>query len=163
MGILLPVVRLPLALLVVLASVSACSTSHGEDSPTVAAPTTTATATATATPTGPPVMSEAFTPLPCTRGTTAGDEGCAEAAVLRADAAIDRDVAALWAQSADAAARGHLAAAQKAWVAYREAACASEADAFAGGTQAAVVVAQCLARLTQERAADLANQRSLVP
>lgn len=159
MGILLPVVRLPLALLVVLASVSACSTSHGEDSPTVAAPTTTATATST----GPPVMSEAFTPLPCTRGTTAGDEGCAEAAVLRADAAIDRDVAALWAQSADAAARGHLAAAQKAWVAYREAACASEADAFAGGTQAAVVVAQCLARLTQERAADLANQQSLVP
>jgi uncharacterized protein YecT (DUF1311 family) len=108
-------------------------------------------------------MSETFTRLPCNPATTIGQQGCAEAAVLRADEAINRDLAALWRQAGSSAARARLVAAQNAWLAYRSAACSSAADAYAGGSQAAVVGAQCLARLTRERAGDLASQRALVP
>jgi uncharacterized protein YecT (DUF1311 family) len=108
-------------------------------------------------------MSESFTRLTCDHATTVGEEGCAEAQILQADKAINQDLAALWRQATNSQARTRLAAAQKAWVAYRSASCASAADAFAGGSQAAVVTAQCLARLTRERAGDLASQRALVP
>jgi uncharacterized protein YecT (DUF1311 family) len=117
----------------------------------------------TALPAAPPVMSESFSRLPCNPATTVGQQGCAERAVLRADAAINRDLALLWRRAGSSAARERLVAAHKAWVAYRSAMCASEADAFTGGSQAAVVTAKCLARLTRERAAELSKQRALVP
>lgn len=108
-------------------------------------------------------MSETFTRLPCTSETTVGQQGCAEAAVLRADSAINRDLATLWNRARDSGARTRLVAAHDAWLAYRSATCASEADAFQGGSQAALVRAQCLARVTRERANELATQLSLVP
>jgi len=108
-------------------------------------------------------MSESFTDLPCDPATTVGQEGCAEVMILRADKTINQDLAALWRKATTAQARARLEAAQKAWMAYRSATCASAADAFAGGSEAAVVTAQCLATVTRERASDLANQLALVP
>jgi len=49
-------------------------------------------------------------------------------------------------------ARANIVAASDAWLRYRKYACASEADAYSGGTLSAVVAAQCLARITRERA-----------
>ena len=138
--------------------VSACSSSDASQDPTSSGPAPTARA-----PTAAPAMSETFARLPCRPATTIGQQGCAEAAVLRADAAINRDLATLWRRARSSAARARLGAAQNAWLVYRSATCASEADAFEGGSQAAVVSAQCLARLTRERADDLASQRALVP
>jgi uncharacterized protein YecT (DUF1311 family) len=140
-------------------ALSACSTTEAH--PIHASPTQTAATTPT---TSPPVVTETFTRLPCKAATIVGQEGCAEEAVLRADAAINREVAALWWQQAGTSeARSRLSAAQQAWLAYRSATCASEADAFAGGSEAALETAQCLARLTQERAKELATQRALIP
>jgi len=145
-----------LALIAILA-VSACSGSSGPHSLSGSnsiAPTP--------SPASPRPMTEQFTPLPC-NGTTIGDEGCAERDVLRADALINHDMAILWRRAITNPERTRLVSAQDAWIGYRAAACVSEADAFAGGSEAAVVAAQCLARLTRQRAAELAAQIALVP
>jgi uncharacterized protein YecT (DUF1311 family) len=104
-----------------------------------------------------------FTPLPCQPGTTVGEEGCAEHAVLRADVVINRDLKVLWRRAADQSARTHLAAAANAWESYRKAQCTSESDAYAGGTLSTVIAARCLARITARRASELDAQRRLLP
>ena len=114
------------------------------------------------TPATPPVITESFTPLPCNQATTVGQEGCAERAVLRADALVNREVHGLWLRGSPAA-RAHLVTAQTAWLAYRSAVCTSEADAYAGGSLGPVTVASCLARIAGQRSVELARQASLVP
>jgi uncharacterized protein YecT (DUF1311 family) len=80
--------------------------------------------------------------------------GCAEHGVLRTDAVINREAATLWRRDSGAA-RGRLWKAQRAWLTYRSAACASAADEFAGGSLAPVAAAECQLRITRERMADL--------
>ena len=106
---------------------------------------------------GPPTVREVFTPLPCDPNTTVGMEGCAEHRILRADKRVDLVVQLLWHHSTPAG-QAHLAAAQAAWQDYRQAACLSESDNYAGGTLAPVVAGRCELRLTIVRAADLRRQ-----
>ena len=121
----------------------------------VAPQTTSGTSSPSAT--GPPKVTEAFTPLPRNPNTTVGMEGCAEHRILRTDAIVNRRVQLIWDKST-ADGQSHLADAQAAWAAYRKAACLSESDKYAGGSLAPVVAGQCSLRLTRERAADLGRQ-----
>ncbi|EAR49870.1 hypothetical protein OG2516_14356 [Oceanicola granulosus HTCC2516] len=79
------------------------------------------------------------------------------AAAFYADA--DADLNAVWPEAMAAAraagAGDELLAAQRAWLAFRDAACTAEAAIFAGGSIAPMVHADCLTRLTQTRRDDL--------
>ena len=109
---------------------------------------------------GPPKVRERFTPLRCSgkpnQRNTIQQEGCAEHRVLALDAKINSTATRIWAHLPSSAARRHFAAAQTQWIRFRHADCVSRSDEFAGGSQAPVVFAQCLAaddaaRLTQLR------------
>jgi uncharacterized protein YecT (DUF1311 family) len=52
-----------------------------------------------------------------------------------------------------------LRAAQRAWIAYRDAACAVEAAVWEGGSMAPLIHATCLTRLTRARTDDLVMLR----
>jgi len=104
-----------------------------------------------------PVLKERFDLLDCDQNTTTGMEGCAEQEWLNADRKVDAEVRKLWLNT-DVVGRRLLVAAQATWVDYRDAACASDADAERGGSQSPVDYALCAASLTEERAKFLARQ-----
>lgn len=56
---------------------------------------------------------------------------------------------------AEQGAAANLKTAQRAWIAYRDAACAAEGYVMHGGSAEPMVIYGCRARLTQARAADL--------
>jgi uncharacterized protein YecT (DUF1311 family) len=107
----------------------------------------------------PVVIHETFTPLPCSGAaqhrTTLQMEGCAEQQILRSDAQINLLEAQIFAILPDDRARRDLGAAQHAWLGYRKADCLSMSDIFEGGTEAAVVDAQCVAGRDVQRVKDL--------
>jgi len=80
---------------------------------------------------------------------------CSYAAWLAADAELNR----LWGIAkprADAGGYGRaLLDAQRAWIAYRDAACAAEAAPYAGGSIQPLIVNSCFERLTLRRNEDL--------
>ncbi|MBL9055445.1 MAG: DUF1311 domain-containing protein [Rhodobacteraceae bacterium] len=89
---------------------------------------------------------------------------CAEQDYLEADAALNdaykRARAAMKALDADLpagdqGAEAALLAAQRAWLPYRDAACASEGWMMHGGSAEPLVVYGCLATLTRQRTQDL--------
>lgn len=53
-----------------------------------------------------------------------------------------------------------LRAAQRAWIAYRDAACAVEAAVWEGGSMAPLIHATCMTRLTRARTDDLVMLRA---
>lgn len=55
----------------------------------------------------------------------------------------------------DAAEKRHLAAAEKAWSAYRQATCEYEAARYAGGSLQPTVFGDCMARLATARRGEL--------
>jgi uncharacterized protein YecT (DUF1311 family) len=57
--------------------------------------------------------------------------------------------------AADRGAEAALRDAQRAWITFRDAACAAEGFVYAGGSIRPMVVSLCLARLTAARTADL--------
>jgi uncharacterized protein YecT (DUF1311 family) len=105
----------------------------------------------------PPTIHERFTLLPCPSRpqTTLGLEGCAEHDIVRADKQIDGAVRVLFGLLPDDSARRDLAAAQRAWLAYRLADCSSMSDKYEHGTLAGVVAANCTAARSRRRLADL--------
>jgi uncharacterized protein YecT (DUF1311 family) len=107
----------------------------------------------------PPVIHESFTPLPCTGSpghrTTLEMEGCAEQKILASDNKIDALNRAIFAKLFDNAARRRFIAGHNAWLAYRHAYCLSASDVFEGGTEAAVVDADCVASVNSEHVKDL--------
>ena len=111
-----------------------------------------------------PVIREQFTPLPCPKRaqSTLELEGCAELRIVRADKQIDRVVGSLFATLPDDTARGRLAAAQRAWLAYRSADCASMSDKYEGGTFAGVAAAYCTADRSVQRLKDLRRFAALL-
>lgn len=56
-----------------------------------------------------------------------------------------------------------LRQAQRAWIAFRDAACAADASLFDGGSAQPMVESGCLARLTEARAADLRAYAEIAP
>jgi uncharacterized protein YecT (DUF1311 family) len=107
----------------------------------------------------PPVITESFTPLPCSGApgsrTTQQMEGCAERQILRSDGMINVLSARVFARLTDDAARRRFIAAHRAWLAYRQADCLSRSDVFEGGTEAPVLFAQCAASRNAQRIKDL--------
>ncbi|HVC24342.1 MAG TPA: lysozyme inhibitor LprI family protein [Acidimicrobiales bacterium] len=104
----------------------------------------------------PPVIHESFSPLlPCNRQTTIGAEGCEEHAIVAADERIDREVAVIFSLLHDSAARTRFVHAETTWFAYRVADCASQADIYEAGSEAAVVAASCALYGDTARSADL--------
>ncbi|MEA2171299.1 MAG: hypothetical protein QOF76_4599 [Solirubrobacteraceae bacterium] len=110
----------------------------------------------------PPVIHESFTPLPCPDDpqSTLEQEGCAEAEILRTDKKIDDVVSDIFATLADDPARKRLIKAQKTWLKFRRADCASRSDIFEGGSQAAVIFAGCSADHNHKRLKELKQFRS---
>ena len=107
----------------------------------------------------PPVIHESFTPLPCTGApghrTTLDTEGCAEQQILGSDKRIDALNQAIFGKLFDAAARRRFIAGHSPWLAYRRAYCLSASDVFEGGTEAAVVDADCTASINSQHVTDL--------
>lgn len=95
---------------------------------------------------------------------------CAQAALQRADAAMTREWQASYARmKAEDAANtsrgggfGYAAAAlasQRAWLKFRDTQCVLEAGRYAGGSMQPLARANCLERLTKERAQQLRELR----
>jgi len=107
----------------------------------------------------PPVIHEPFTPLPCSGApghrSTLQMEGCAEQQILASDKKIDALNQQIFGKLFDAAARRRFIAGHNAWFAYRRAYCLSASDVFEGGTEAAVVDADCTAAVNSQHVKDL--------
>jgi uncharacterized protein YecT (DUF1311 family) len=107
----------------------------------------------------PVVIHETFTPLPCSgkpgRRTTLQQEGCAEQQILRTDSQLNGLAKTIFPLLGDNAARRRFNAAQRAWLGYRRADCASVSDEFEGGSEAPVLAAQCDAARNSQRIRDL--------
>ena len=107
----------------------------------------------------PPVISEPFTPLPCagapSKRTTVEQEGCAEHQILSSDAKIDALNRTIFAKLGSDAARRQFIAGNAAWLGFRKKYCLSVSDIFAGGTEAPVLDAECVAGLNSEHVKDL--------
>ena len=107
----------------------------------------------------PPVIHEPFTPLPCSGApghrSTLQMEGCAEQQILASDKRIDALNQEIFGKLFDAAARRRFIAGHNAWFAYRRAYCLSSSDVFEGGTEAAVVDADCTAAVNSQHVKDL--------
>jgi uncharacterized protein YecT (DUF1311 family) len=95
---------------------------------------------------GPPVIHETFTPLPCPAKavSTLDMEGCAEKDILASDRKINTANAAIFTllRPID---RPTFVAGERAWLRYRRASCLTAASKYAGGTAAGVVDATCVA------------------
>lgn len=94
--------------------------------------------------------------------TTVQMDDCMAAAYARSDAALnDSYKAAMESLASDvengAAIAGQLRSAQRAWITYRDLACAAEAALYAGGTLERSARIGCLARLTDERVTALSE------
>ena len=109
-------------------------------------------------PLKPPVIHEAFTPLPCPKHpvSTVDLEGCSEQAVLRSDRRIDADVKAIFGLLAKSERRGFVAG-EAAWLRYRKLSCDAEASTFAGGTLLPVDFIGCVEGRNQSHLKDLAG------
>ena len=107
----------------------------------------------------PPVIRETFTALPCAGSpghrSTLQMEGCAEHQILRSDAQINTLNATIFSALRTASARRDLIAGHRAWLGYRKAYCLSVSDVFQGGTEAAVVAADCTAGVNAQHASNL--------
>lgn len=84
----------------------------------------------------------------------AAQEYQAADAVLNAEWRVTLD----WARGAGLEAE--LRAAQRAWIAYRDAACGVEAAVWEGGSMAPLILSTCMTRLTRARTDDLVMLRA---
>lgn len=92
----------------------------------------------------------------CPDDSQAGLNQCAGDAYKKADAALNatyKQVMARLKDSEDSA--KSLVAAQRAWIAYRDAECDFISSGVEGGSTRPMIVAQCLEQLTTQRADDL--------
>ncbi len=90
-----------------------------------------------------------------TDGTQLALTVCATRAFEAADAGLNDAYRAAVAAAVDAPQEALLRDAQRAWIPFRDAACAAAADRYRGGSIAPMVAATCLERLTRERTRDL--------
>ena len=95
----------------------------------------------------------------CSNAATQSDMNiCADQAFRRSDAALNSTYRQITDRlKTDAAARGLLVTAQKAWLAFRDADCAFASSAVSGGSIYPMIVTQCRDALTQDRTRRLAG------
>ena len=104
---------------------------------------------------GPPLITENFSPLACHSNTTLGLEGCAEARLTRADLLVNRELYVTFSQLTTADARRAFDRSEISWMTYRRNACLSVSAIFAGGTIAPLEFADCEVTADQNRSRDL--------
>jgi uncharacterized protein YecT (DUF1311 family) len=100
----------------------------------------------------PPVISETFTLLPCPAipKSLLDFEGCAEHEILKGDKAINVVARDIFRRLGTGTARARFVRAERAWLTYRRAACASRKDLFEGGSASVLVFGDCV--VAQNRA-----------
>jgi uncharacterized protein YecT (DUF1311 family) len=108
------------------------------------------------------VIREGFTPLGCpasraARQTTVGVEGCLEERILSTDREINKRVRGIFRLAHDPTQRQLFVAGEKAWHAYRQKACKSEARGFRGGTAEPAAYADCVLARNRSHLRDLAD------
>ena len=92
----------------------------------------------------------------CPDDSQAGLNQCAGDAYKKADAALNATYRQVMARLKDSeAAAKSLVAAQRAWIAYRDAECDFMSSGVEGGSARPMIVAQCLEQLTTRRTDDL--------
>jgi len=92
----------------------------------------------------------------CPDDSQAGLNQCAGDAYKKADAALNATYRQVMARLKDSeAAAKSLVAAQRAWIAYRDAECDFISSGVEGGSARPMIVAQCLEQLTARRTDDL--------
>jgi uncharacterized protein YecT (DUF1311 family) len=93
---------------------------------------------------GPPVIHEPFTLLPCPKQqvSTLDLEGCNEHALVRSDARVNALAARVW-RAVPGAGRPAFIRGERSWLAYRQASCEAEVARFAGGTIRPVAYLGC--------------------
>lgn len=108
---------------------------------------------------GPPVIKEPFTPLPCPAHpkTTLQQEGCAEKAVLKSDAAINSRAKKIYYKLKAGSPRTWFVNGEKAWLTYRRASCKAQASKYAGGSLQPVMYLRCEANRNKTHLGDLAE------
>ncbi len=127
-------------------------------SPAQAAPRLQAGGSGSAQPLRPPAITENFLPvLPCNPNTTVGQEGCEERRVLADDKRLTADMKAIFRLLGTSSSRRDFLSAQATWLTYRDQDCASQSDAYQGGTEQPVLYASCLASDDVSRRADLSS------
>jgi uncharacterized protein YecT (DUF1311 family) len=91
----------------------------------------------------------------CPDDSQAGLNQCAGDAYKKADAALNAAYKQVMARLNSEATAKSLVAAQRAWIAYRDAECDFISSGVEGGSARPMIVAQCLEQLTSQRADDL--------
>jgi uncharacterized protein YecT (DUF1311 family) len=98
-----------------------------------------------------PAVTEDFTLLACSSGTTLGMEGCAEHKIVRMDERINVSQRRLFSLLQNTKARTTLIKAVNDWLSYRRSTCLVESEAYDGGSLGPVVFANCLVKLDDQR------------
>jgi uncharacterized protein YecT (DUF1311 family) len=109
--------------------------------------------------TGPPVIHEPWTPLPCPMHpqSTVETEGCLQRAVTASDLRINSRVATIFRLIRTASDRAAFVDGEQAWLRYRRRSCAATASAYRGGSAEPVAFLSCESRRNARHLADLAD------
>jgi uncharacterized protein YecT (DUF1311 family) len=112
----------------------------------------------------PPVVREAFTPLPCPKRpqTTLALEGCAESAILRTDRAINAQAKVIVSVLSSRNAREMFVSGEESWLNYRGTSCVAQTSRYAGGSGQPVVYGLCVASRNRTHLAELAALRNTI-
>lgn len=111
--------------------------------------------------TGPPVIDEPFTLLPCPTNprTTIDVEACLEKTLVRTDRAIDTRVRAIFALLRSGRGRTSFAAGERSWLRYRRSSCSAQATSYAGGSLEPVAFLRCQVNRNKAHLEELAGTK----
>jgi uncharacterized protein YecT (DUF1311 family) len=111
--------------------------------------------------TGPPVIHETFTVLPCPQRpvTTIDLQGCAERALLESNRKINARVDRIFRFLRSKGPRAAFVRGGKSWLNYRRTSCSAEASRFAGGSLRPVAFAHCEVGRNKTHLIDLAQMQ----
>jgi uncharacterized protein YecT (DUF1311 family) len=108
---------------------------------------------------GPPVIHEPWTPLPCPMHpqSTVEVEGCLEKAVTASDRRINARVATIFRLLRTASDRAAFVEGEQSWLHYRRRSCAATASAYRSGSAEPVAFLSCEKSRNARHLADLAD------
>jgi uncharacterized protein YecT (DUF1311 family) len=110
----------------------------------------------------PPVIGEAFTPLPCPKNpqTTVALEACAERAILTTNREVNAQATVIFRLLKSQRARVTFNQGEAAWLEYRGSSCTTEASLYDGGSAQPVAYADCISARNRTQLRDLAELKA---
>lgn len=107
---------------------------------------------------GPPIVAESFTKLPCPvkPQSTVEHEGCLERTVLRSDSVINARAAEIFHLLRSSASRTAFVDGERSWLEYRRKSCKAEASIYAGGSAEPLAFLRCSVDRNKTHQTDLA-------